>query len=270
MSKKNEKVANKVTDRVNSYDPSLFDFKFLINQMKPQWKQLWLSVYDQKPLTFKALENKLNEDTRLFKKKHLIFPPKKHIFETFSHLDLDETKVVILGQDPYHGYGQAHGLSFSVQDGVKTPPSLVNIFKELRSEIDDFKVPESGNLMPWLDQGVVLLNSALTVLEGNPNEYQEYWSPITDAVIKELSDRHPGGLVFMLWGKPAQSKAPDLNKSKKRQGVVDQSKHHVLRTTHPSPLSAHRGWFGCDHFNQANDFLKKDGKSPIDWRLIRD
>lgn len=257
-------------DRLNSYDPSAFDFKSLFNQMKPGWKKLWTEVYQEIPEYFDALETKLNEDTRVYKKKLLIYPPKKNIFETFQHFDLNDTKVVILGQDPYHGFGQAHGLSFSVQDGVKHPPSLVNIFKELSSEYDDFKVPESGNLTKWLDQGVLLLNAALTVLESNANEYQNYWSPITDLVVKKMSEKHPGGIVFLLWGKPAQSKAPDLSKlsaKSKARGVVDQSKHHILRTAHPSPLSARRGWFGCNHFKLANDLLEKDNKTAINWKL---
>lgn len=253
-------------ERLKSYDSSSFNFKFLINEMKTDWKKLWLDVYSQIPELFKLLEDKLNSDTEIYKKKNLIFPEKKYIFETFKHFDLQETKIVILGQDPYHGFGQAHGLSFSVMDGVKIPPSLVNIFKELSSEIDDFKAPDSGNLTKWLNQGVLLLNTALTVLEGNPNEYQEYWGPITDVVIKELSERYSGKLIFMLWGKPAQSKAPDQSKDKKK-GVIDQSKHHILRTVHPSPLSAHRGWFGCNHFTKANFLLEKDGKKKIDWKL---
>jgi uracil-DNA glycosylase len=243
------------SDRLDSDYTSPFNFKVLFESMKPGWKKIWIDVYNNHPDLFKNLEDKLNYDISIYGTKILIFPPKKHIFETFNHFDLDETKVVILGQDPYHGLGQAHGLSFSVQDGVKHPPSLQNIFKELENEYDTFKIPESGNLTKWLDQGVLLLNSALTVLEKNANEYQKYWSPITDLIVKEMSEKHSGGIVFMLWGSPAQSKAPTLKK------------HHILKAVHPSPLSAHRGFFGCNHFRKANELLSKDGKKVIDWVL---
>lgn len=242
-------------DRLDCNYTSSFDFKVLFKDMKPGWKQIWTDVYTRHTDLFKKLEDKLNYDISVYGTKFLIFPPKKNIFETFNHFDLNETKVVILGQDPYHGLGQAHGLSFSVQDGVKHPPSLLNIFKELENEYNTFEIPKSGNLTKWLDQGVLLLNSALTVLEQNPNEYQKYWCPITDLIVKELSEKHPGGIVFMLWGSHAQSKAPS-NK-----------KHHILKTVHPSPLSANRGFFGCNHFQKANELLARDGKKTIDWLL---
>jgi uracil-DNA glycosylase len=258
-----------VTDRSNSYDSTPFNFEVLFKNMKPGWKTIWTDVYNQNTELFQTLENKLNEDTLIYQTKLLIFPAKKHIFETFNHFDLNDTKVVILGQDPYHSLGQAHGLSFSVQDGVKHPPSLLNIFKELENEYSDFKIPESGNLTKWLDQGVLLLNSALTVLETCPNQYQKYWSPITDLIVQKMSEQHPGGIVFLLWGAPAQSKAPNQKKNTKnpKKEVINQAKHHILKAVHPSPLSAHRGFFGCDHFKKTNELLHKDGKKIINWVL---
>ena len=183
-----------------------------------------------------------------------IYPPAKLIFNAFNLCPFDQAKVVIIGQDPYHGPGQAHGLCFSVNDGVAYPPSLVNIFKEIEDDLHR-PTPASGNLERWAKQGVLLLNAILTVRANQPASHQNKgWEEFTDRVIKELSDKRDG-LVFMLWGAYAQKKG----------AVIDTKKHLVLKTVHPSPLSAYRGFFGCKHFSQANAYLQSRGKSPIEW-----
>lgn len=185
-----------------------------------------------------------------------IFPPAKTIFQAFNSTPLPAVKVVILGQDPYHGAGQAHGLAFSVPEGVKPPPSLQNIFKELASDIG-FAIPKSGNLMPWANEGVLLMNTVLTVREaGAASHASKGWEQFTDAAIRAISENR-AGVVFMLWGRHA------INKEK----LIDGSKHLILKSVHPSPLSAHRGFFGCKHFSQANEYLKKIGFLPVDWQL---
>lgn len=183
-----------------------------------------------------------------------IFPPAKLIFNAFGHTPFDAVKVVILGQDPYHGDGQAHGLSFSVNDGVKTPPSLVNMYKEINRDLG-IPIPQSGNLTRWAEQGVLLLNATLTVVAHNAGAHQgKGWESFTDAAIKKLATEREN-LVFLLWGSYAQKKA----------GFIDESKHLVLKTVHPSPLSAHRGFMGCGHFSKANEYLKSKGIDPINW-----
>ena len=183
-----------------------------------------------------------------------IYPPAKLIFNAFNLCPFDQAKVVIIGQDPYHGPGQAHGLCFSVNDGVAYPPSLVNIFKEIEDDLHR-PTPASGNLERWAKQGVLLLNAILTVRANQPASHQNKgWEEFTDRVIKELSDKRDG-LVFMLWGSYAQKKG----------AVIDTKKHLVLKTVHPSHLSAYRGFFGCKHFSQANAYLQSRGKSPIEW-----
>lgn len=190
-------------------------------------------------------------------KKHTIYPPNKDIFTAFNTTPFTSVKVVIIGQDPYHGKGQAHGLSFSVQDGIKFPPSLENIFKELNTDLN-IPYPKNGNLTYWAQQGVLLLNASLTVRESDPNSHQNIgWQKFTDAVIQKLSDEREG-LVFLLWGGFAKKKGAKINSSK----------HHVLTTGHPSPLSANRGfWFGNKHFSKTNELLVSMGKTPIDWRI---
>jgi uracil-DNA glycosylase len=183
------------------------------------------------------------------------YPPGNEIFAAFDHCSFDDVKVVILGQDPYHGNGQANGLCFSVHEGISHPPSLINIFKELESDVQK-PYPVSGDLTHWADQGVLLLNATLTVREGQAASHQNKgWEHFTDRVIEELS-KEKTGLVFLLWGGYA-----------KRKGrVIDTSRHLVLTSGHPSPLSANRGyWFGNRHFSQANDYLLSKGKKPIDW-----
>ena len=184
-----------------------------------------------------------------------VYPPGSKIFEAFNRTPFDKVKVVILGQDPYHGPNQAHGLCFSVQDGIQPPPSLINIYKELQKE---YGVPvnmTNGNLTRWADQGVLLLNATLTVEAGKAGSHQSKgWETFTDAAIKALSDRREG-LVFMLWGSYAQQKGR----------VIDRSKHLVLESSHPSPLSVYRGFDGCGHFKKANQYLQSRGQEPIDW-----
>ncbi len=185
-----------------------------------------------------------------------IYPPGPLIFNAFNTTPFNQLKVVILGQDPYHGPGQAHGLSFSVPYGIPPPPSLVNIYKELHSDIG-FTIPPHGNLTQWAEQGVFLLNASLTVRAGEPMSHARIgWAQFTDAVIKKISSEKKH-VVFLLWGKFAQEK----------RILVDDSKHLILRSTHPSPLSAHTGFFGNRHFSTANEYLAKHGTDPIDWSL---
>ena len=185
-----------------------------------------------------------------------IFPAGNEFFNAFSHTPLEKVKVVILGQDPYHGEGQAHGLCFSVPSGVQPPPSLVNIFKELQSDLGISR-PSHGFLEHWARQGVLLLNSVLTVQMGQAASHRDRgWERFTDAVIRTVNAKVEP-VVFMLWGSYAQKKA----------AFVDQSRHLVLKAPHPSPLSAHSGFFGCRHFSKANAFLEAHGKVPIDWAL---
>lgn len=186
-----------------------------------------------------------------------IYPPKQDVFNAFNLTELAKVKVVILGQDPYHGPNQAHGLCFSVQLGVKTPPSLVNIYKELASDIANFTIPQHGFLQSWAEQGVLLLNSVLTVEQAQAHSHSKIgWERFTDKVIQQLSD-HSHGVVFLLWGSHAQKKG----------SVIDKQKHHVLSGPHPSPLSAYRGFFGCRHFSQTNSLLNQQGKTPINWQV---
>jgi uracil-DNA glycosylase len=185
-----------------------------------------------------------------------IFPRDSEIFSAFSSTPLDTVKVVILGQDPYHGEGQAHGLCFSVKPGVKVPPSLLNIYKELHANLG-IAISDHGNLESWAKQGVLLLNSVLSVECGLAASHQgKGWEQFTDRVIEVINHRL-SGVVFMLWGNYAHRKG----------AMVDRTKHCVLQAPHPSPLSAYRGFFGCDHFSTANDYLRLRGTSPIDWGL---
>lgn len=185
-----------------------------------------------------------------------VFPPGAQIFSAFEATPFDAVKVVVLGQDPYHGAGQAHGLCFSVLPGVTVPPSLANIHKELASDLG-VAPPDHGCLIPWARRGVLLLNSVLTVEEGRAGAHQgKGWEGFTDHVIQTLASEREG-LVFMLWGAYAQAKGK----------VIDATRHRVLRAPHPSPLSAHRGFLGCRHFSMANAYLQRSGQQPIDWRL---
>ena len=189
-------------------------------------------------------------------KSHLIYPDKYKIFEALKLTDYEDVKIVILGQDPYHGPNQAHGLAFSVSLGVPIPPSLLNIYKELERDIN-FRIPNHGYLVDWSKQGVLLLNTALTVRAGMANSHRgKGWEVFTDQVIRHLSLRDKP-MVFLLWGKNAAEK----------EALIDTSKHLVLKAPHPSPLSAHRGFLGCGHFSKANEFLIKNSIAPINWQL---
>lgn len=185
-----------------------------------------------------------------------IYPPGSQIFNAFQMSPFEETKLVLLGQDPYHGLGQAHGLSFSVPDGVRPPPSLQNIFKELYTDTG-MAIPSTGNLTSWARQGVLLLNAYLTVESKTPMSHSQIgWGEFTDNIIQKLSDLK-NNLVFLLWGKFAQDK----------QVLIDETKHLVLKAAHPSPFSVEKGFYGCRHFSKANQYLMKNGKDPIDWKL---
>lgn len=185
-----------------------------------------------------------------------IYPHGSEIFSAFNSTPFDQVKVVIIGQDPYHGPGQAHGMCFSVKKGIKTPPSLMNIYKELKNDLD-IDPPNHGLLQNWADQGVLLLNTVLTVEKAKAGSHQKKgWEQFTDKVI-EVLNRDKENLVFLLWGSPAQKKAAS----------VDGSKHLILKSPHPSPLSAHRGFFGQHHFSRCNDYLSSKGLSPINWSL---
>ncbi len=187
----------------------------------------------------------------------IIYPAGVNIFNAFNTTPFNKVKVVILGQDPYHGKGQAHGLSFSVLSGVKIPPSLQNIFKEIKSDIGTENFFNAGDLTSWAEQGVLLLNAALTVRDGEPMSHAKFgWAQFTDAVIRIISDKKEN-VVFLLWGKFAQDK----------QVLINTDCHYILKAAHPSPLSAHNGFFGCKHFSKTNDILIKHGENPINWKL---
>jgi len=186
-----------------------------------------------------------------------IYPPGSQIFAAFNNTPFDQTKVVILGQDPYHGKGQAHGMCFSVPDGVPPPPSLINIFKEIQSDLGVGMPAGNGNLTPWAKQGVLLLNAALSVRAAEPLSHSKIgWMEFTDAVIQKLSQLKTG-VVFLLWGKFAQEK----------QALIDETRHFVLKAAHPSPFSVDKGFFGCKHFSKTNQLLTKQGLNPINWKL---
>lgn len=217
-------------------------------KIESSWKKVLQSEFD------KDYFAKLTDFVRTEYLSKTIFPPASLIFNAFNTCSFDNVKVVILGQDPYHGNGQAHGLCFSVNDGVEFPPSLINIFKEISRDLSK-PLPLSGNLLRWAEQGVLLLNATLTVRAHQAGSHQgKGWETFTDAVIKQLSEKKEN-LVFMLWGNYAQQKG----------SVIDNSRHLVLKAVHPSPLSAHRGFIGCGHFSQANQFLILKGLNPINW-----
>lgn len=212
------------------------------------WKGI-LSTEFEKPY-FTDLVNFVKQEYQQTR----VYPPGRNIFSAFDHCPLDELRVVILGQDPYHGPNQANGLCFSVNDGVPMPPSLLNIFKEIKEDLGT-QIPPSGNLERWAKQGVLLLNATLTVRAHQAGSHQNKgWETFTDAVIKEVSDRKED-VVFLLWGSYAQKKG----------NVIDPFRHKILKSPHPSPLSAHRGFFGCKHFSLTNEFLLEKGKVPISW-----
>ena len=220
-------------------------------QIEESWKEVLKEEFEKD--YFHQLRNFLKSEKS---NGSPIFPPGNRIFAAFELVPFSKVKAVILGQDPYHGKGQANGLCFSVNDGIDFPPSLQNIFKELNSDLQ-IPIPSSGNLEPWCQQGVFLLNAILTVRENSPGSHQKHgWEQFTDAVIRELSEKR-NGLVFILWGKYAQQK---LN-------LIDTHKHFVLTAPHPSPFSVHTGFYGCKHFSKTNNILIREGKQPINWSL---
>ena len=221
-------------------------------EIHPSWKTV-LSGQFESPY-FAELKSFL----LLEKQKYTVYPPGKLIFNSFNSTPFDEVKVVILGQDPYHGSGQAHGLCFSVPEGIAPPPSLVNIFKEINSDLG-IPIPSYGNLESWTRQGVLLLNATLTVRANMAGSHQgKGWEKFTDAAIRAVSDQKEH-VVFLLWGKYAQAKA----------ALIDPRKHHILMAPHPSPLSAYAGFMGCRHFSKTNEYLKSVGRTPVDWCVFK-
>ena len=219
-------------------------------KIEPSWKAKLESEFS-KPY-FVELRNFIRKEKEAGKK---IFPPANRIFAAFEHTPFEKVKVVIIGQDPYHGEGQANGLCFSVSNGINKPPSLVNIFKELQDDVG-IPIPSSGNLDKWSEQGVLLLNATLTVRAGEAGSHQNKgWEQFTDAVIKKVSDEL-NGVVFMLWGRYAQAK----------ESLIDHNKHYILSAAHPSPL-ARGAFFGSKHFSKANEILRNAGRQPVDWSL---
>lgn len=217
-------------------------------KIEPTWKTRLSGEFDQ-PYFTSLIEFVKDEYAT-----KTIFPPGKEIFKAFDCCSFDDTKVVILGQDPYHGANQANGLCFSVREGIRIPPSLVNIFKEIKEDLGK-PIPASGDLERWARQGVLLLNATLTVRAGAPGSHQHKgWETFTDAVVKKISDEKQH-VVFLLWGAYAQKKGE----------IIDRNKHLVLMSAHPSPFSADRGFFGCKHFSKTNAYLKSKGLDEIDW-----
>ena len=220
-------------------------------QLHPSWQAV-IGDELEKPY-MQALRHFLKEEKAAGK---VIYPPSPLIFNAFNHTPFDQVRVVIIGQDPYHGDSQAHGLSFSVPKGIALPPSLMNIFKEIASDLN-IKMSRNGDLTPWADQGVLLLNATLTVESSKAGAHQgKGWEAFTDAVIAALNKKREG-LVFVLWGSYAQKKGH----------MIDEQRHLVLKSPHPSPLSAHRGFFGNHQFSTINQYLIKHGQAPIDWQL---
>jgi uracil-DNA glycosylase len=220
-------------------------------QIEESWKEVlkeeFNKIYFQHIVTFLKAEKATGK---------IIYPPGSLIFNSFKQTPFSKVKVVIIGQDPYHNKGQAHGLSFSVPNGIPKPPSLLNIFKELKNDLG-IEISENGNLEKWATQGVLLLNASLTVRQNEPGSHAQIgWLQFTDQVIKKLSDEKEG-IIFLLWGKFAQEK----------QVLIDETKHFVLKAAHPSPFSASNGFFGCKHFSKTNTLLLKQQKDPIDWKI---
>ena len=218
--------------------------------IEQSWKVVLLEEFN-KDYFIKLKQFLLDE-----KKHHSIYPKGKDIFNAFHYTPFDRVKVVILGQDPYHGIGQAHGLSFSVPNGVKQPPSLKNIFKEIAADLN-LPLPATGNLSPWAKQGVLLLNTTLSVRVKQAGSHQKKgWEEFTDSVIQNISQKKEG-VIFLLWGRFAQDKAE----------LIDKNKHHILTAPHPSPFSVYRGFFGCKHFSKTNKLLAEQGLKEIDWKI---
>lgn len=223
--------------------------------MEKLYDESWAPVI--KPLFRQEYMKRLSAFVQEERRRYEVYPPQELVFNAFRLTPFSEVKVVILGQDPYHNVGQAHGLSFSVPEGIAFPPSLKNIFAELSTDIEGFQIPFSGDLTKWAKQGVLLLNATLTVRAHQAASHQKQgWERFTDEIIAKVSSELEH-VVFLLWGSYAQQKAV----------LIDASKHLVLKAVHPSPLSVYRGFFGCRHFSKANAYLQAHGKQPIDWRL---
>lgn len=223
--------------------------------MSVQLESSWKAVLE--PEFAKPYMQELKRFLQAEKKQYAVFPPSHLIFNAFDHTPFNRVKVVILGQDPYHNVGQAHGLSFSVPRGVGIPPSLRNMYQELSTDIPGFRIPAHGDLTAWANQGVLLLNATLTVRAHTAASHQgKGWEAFTDKAIAELSARR-SGIVFLLWGRYAKNKA----------ALIDYRKHPILTAAHPSPFSAYNGFFGCKHFSKANEFLVQQGLEPIDWQV---
>lgn len=219
-------------------------------QIESSWKEILREEFSKQ--YFLELKEFLVDE----KSKHTVYPPGSQIFNAFNLTPFEDVRVVLLGQDPYHGQGQAHGLCFSVSRGIKPPPSLVNVFKEIESDLG-IPVPGHGCLEKWARQGVMLLNATLTVRANQPGSHQRKgWETFTNAVIEQLSAKRVG-LVFLLWGKFAQEK----------EAIIDTNRHYILKASHPSPYSAYNGFFGCRHFSKTNEILARHGLQEIDWRL---
>jgi len=213
------------------------------------WEKL-IEIEEQKDY-FKKLKDEIDKRYETSN----VFPEKQNIFKAFTLTSLDNLKVVILGQDPYHGFGQAQGLSFSTPSNIKNPPSMVNILKEINDDLQKKSFCEDGDLTPWAKDGVLLLNTILTVEESKPKSHHNLgWEIFTDNIIKYISDNKKD-IVFILWGSPAIAKTK----------LIDTKKHHILSAPHPSPLSSYRGFFGCKHFSKTNEILRNLGKEPINW-----
>lgn len=214
------------------------------------WDQLLASEWEK--TYYQNLRKELIKEYKNYK----VYPDMYDIFNALKSVSYEGCKVLILGQDPYHGKGQAHGYAFSVKKGVRTPPSLLNIYKEMHEDIGTY-IPDNGYLKKWADQGVLLLNTSLTVREGDPNSHEKLgWEILTDRIIKLLNDRQKP-IVFILWGRNAQSKEP----------FITNTKHLIIKSPHPSPFSASRGFFGSKPFSRTNNFLKSTGQEPIDWQI---
>jgi len=219
-------------------------------QIDDSWKEV-LSDEFQKPYFLKLKEFLMEEKTH-----YSVYPPGNLIFNAFNQTPFNRVKVVLLGQDPYHGLGQAHGLCFSVPAGISVPPSLVNIYKEIRDDLG-LPIPTHGNLESWARQGVLLLNATLTVRANKPlSHHNQGWETFTDSIISTLSEKREG-LIFLLWG----------NNAKLKEQLIDTSRHYVLKAAHPSPYSASSGFLGCKHFSKTNEILRKQSLEPIDWRI---
>jgi uracil-DNA glycosylase len=222
------------------------------NQIQPDWLPIF--EHEASKPYYHKIEAQISLDSANGK---IIFPPENQIFEAFKFTSLQNTKVVILGQDPYHGEGEANGLCFSVNKGIKVPPSLRNIYKELASDINHFKIPNHGNIDNWAKQGVLLLNTSLTVIKDQANSHSKIgWHQFTNKIIETISNQKEH-VVFILWGKNAHDKMEFINPNK----------HLVLKGVHPSPLSASRGFFGCKHFSKTNEYLVSKNLTPINWQI---